>query len=156
MGPANEYGPTFPSLCASLFPRVDGIAVALVRCSTPYQRNAIHLNGLQVGTTPSRQFAAVPAILDITVSPPSDCLMSCSRCHGSYHPWVTLFCPLTALRLQGSHIASRFRVLDMADGVCWCTAEPLTEEQLREKEELTAEGFELWSGRDFRQSVSAL
>ncbi|KAM5535248.1 hypothetical protein V8D89_011054 [Ganoderma adspersum] len=35
-------------------------------------------------------------------------------------------------------------------------AEPLTEEQLREKEELTAQGFEFWSRRDFQQFVRAL
>ncbi|KAI1784329.1 SNF2 family DNA-dependent ATPase [Ganoderma leucocontextum] len=35
-------------------------------------------------------------------------------------------------------------------------AEPLTEEQLREKEELIAQGFEFWSRRDFQQFVRAL
>ena len=36
------------------------------------------------------------------------------------------------------------------------TAEPLTEEQLQEKEDLIAEGFEDWSRRDFQQFVRAL
>ncbi|KAI0931115.1 hypothetical protein AcW1_001399 [Taiwanofungus camphoratus] len=35
-------------------------------------------------------------------------------------------------------------------------AEPLTEEQLQEKEELIAQGFEDWSRRDFQQFVRAL
>ncbi|PIL31136.1 transcription factor [Ganoderma sinense ZZ0214-1] len=35
-------------------------------------------------------------------------------------------------------------------------AEPLTEEQLREKEDLIAQGFEFWSRRDFQQFVRAL
>ena len=51
--------------------------------------------------------------------------------------------------------ANRFHVFDMADGVSLCTAEPLTEEQLREKE-LAADGFDLWSRPDFRQCVLAL
>ncbi|KAH8999110.1 P-loop containing nucleoside triphosphate hydrolase protein [Lactarius akahatsu] len=36
------------------------------------------------------------------------------------------------------------------------TAEPLTEEELQEKEELIAQGFEDWSRRDFQQFVRAL
>ena len=44
----------------------------------------------------------------------------------------------------------------MTNGALLCAAEPLTEEQLREKEELTAEGFEFWSRRDFQQFVRAL
>ena len=43
--------------------------------------------------------------------------------------------------------------------VRWLTrvaAEPLTEEQLVEKEELIAAGFEDWSRRDFQQFVRAL
>ncbi len=35
-------------------------------------------------------------------------------------------------------------------------AEPLTEEELQEKEELIAQGFEDWSRRDFQQFVRAL
>ena len=35
-------------------------------------------------------------------------------------------------------------------------AEPLTEEELQEKEELIAKGFEDWSRRDFQQFVRAL
>ena len=35
-------------------------------------------------------------------------------------------------------------------------AEPLTEEQLQEKERLIAQGFEDWSRRDFQQFVKAL
>ncbi|CCM03819.1 uncharacterized protein FIBRA_05968 [Fibroporia radiculosa] len=35
-------------------------------------------------------------------------------------------------------------------------AEPLTEEQLQDKEELIAQGFETWSRRDFQQFVRAL
>ena len=38
----------------------------------------------------------------------------------------------------------------------WVVAEPLTEEQLVEKEELIAAGFEDWSRRDFQQFVRAL
>lgn len=37
-----------------------------------------------------------------------------------------------------------------------CTAEPLTEEEQAEKEELLAQGFEDWSRRDFQQFVRAL
>ena len=37
-----------------------------------------------------------------------------------------------------------------------CSAEPLTEEQLAEKEELIAKGFEDWSRRDFQQFIRAL
>ena len=36
------------------------------------------------------------------------------------------------------------------------SAEPLTEEELQEKEDLIAEGFEDWSRRDFQQFVRAL
>ena len=36
------------------------------------------------------------------------------------------------------------------------SAEPLTEEQQQEKEELIAQGFENWSKRDFQQFVRAL
>lgn len=36
------------------------------------------------------------------------------------------------------------------------TAEPLTEEELAEKEELIAQGFEEWSRRDFQQFIRAL
>ena len=35
-------------------------------------------------------------------------------------------------------------------------AEPLSEEELAEKEELIAQGFEDWSRRDFQQFVRAL
>lgn len=35
-------------------------------------------------------------------------------------------------------------------------AEPLTEDQQQEKEELIAQGFEDWSRRDFQQFVRAL
>lgn len=35
-------------------------------------------------------------------------------------------------------------------------AEPLTEEQVQEKEELVAQGFEDWSRRDFQQFIRAL
>lgn len=37
-----------------------------------------------------------------------------------------------------------------------CIAEPLTEEELAEKEELMQQGFEDWSRRDFQQFVRAL
>ena len=37
-----------------------------------------------------------------------------------------------------------------------CLADPLTEEQLQEKERLIAQGFEDWSRRDFQQFVRAL
>lgn len=36
------------------------------------------------------------------------------------------------------------------------TAEPLTEEELAEKEELMGQGFEDWSRRDFQQFIRAL
>lgn len=36
------------------------------------------------------------------------------------------------------------------------TAEPLTEEELAEKEELLTQGFEDWSRRDFQQFIRAL
>ena len=35
-------------------------------------------------------------------------------------------------------------------------AEPLTEDEIAEKERLTAQGFENWSRRDFQQFVRAL
>ena len=35
-------------------------------------------------------------------------------------------------------------------------AEPLTEEELLEKDELISQGFENWSRRDFQQFVRAL
>lgn len=38
----------------------------------------------------------------------------------------------------------------------WAVAEALTEEELQEKEELVAKGFEDWSRRDFQQFVRAL